>query len=327
MLLRTGGELVAVDPADARMASLVSRAVGAATEGTARAGETPTVRLRLDPGADAFERETGRPVTRGASSDGRRTVLADVGGSGFDLAVTVDGDALDVIARYRPSPRARVANSALRARFALLAGQVLVHYPVLWRAGWRGRVPLHASVVAMAEGTPLPAGPGGVGKSTVLWAAMEAGAVATADNLGCCGGVEFFGLAEPLRLDAASGGGGPRTSHGRVTRRFGDRAESLTPDRLVILERGPRTDIASATPAEVARALVAGTYAAGELRRYWAFAATLALATGRGPAHPPIDSVALELAGRLPGRRVRIGDGDAVSTARLCGVDEGSAHA
>jgi hypothetical protein len=155
---------------------------------------------------------------------------------------------------------------------------------------------------------------------------MEAGAVATADNLCCSGGVEFFGLAEPLRLHAASGGG-PRTSHGRVTRRFGDRVESLTPDRLVILERGPRTDIASATPADVARALVAGTYAAGELRRYWAFAATLALATGRGPAHPPIDSVALELAGRLPGRRVRIGDGDTVSTARLCEIDEGSSHA
>src|SRR3954449_9958058 len=98
MLLRTGGELVAVDPADGRMADLVSRAVGSAPDDTAGdADEAPTIRLRLDPGTAAFDRSGTRPVTRGAFSDGRRTVLEDVGGSGFDLAVTAD-DVLEVIA-------------------------------------------------------------------------------------------------------------------------------------------------------------------------------------------------------------------------------------
>ena len=31
---------------------------------------------------------------------------------------------------------------------------------------------------------------------------------------------------------------------------------------------------------------------AGELRRYWAFAATLALGTGLGGSHPPVEDVA-----------------------------------
>jgi hypothetical protein len=39
---------------------------------------------------------------------------------------------------------------------------------------------------------------------------------------------------------------------------------------------------------------------AGELRRYWAFAGTLALGTGLGPPHPPVAEVAAALAHRLP---------------------------
>ena len=81
-----------------------------------------------------------------------------------------------------------------------------MHYPVLWRSGWRGRVPLHAGVLAAAGAVPLLAGPGGVGKSTVLRRAVAAGAVATADNMCSADPVTCFGLAEPLRLDRRGSG-------------------------------------------------------------------------------------------------------------------------
>jgi hypothetical protein len=45
---------------------------------------------------------------------------------------------------------------------------------------------------------------------------------------------------------------------------------------------------------------------AGELRRFWPFAAALALATGLGPAHPDVAGVASALAVRLPCIEVRL---------------------
>jgi hypothetical protein len=39
---------------------------------------------------------------------------------------------------------------------------------------------------------------------------------------------------------------------------------------------------------------------AGELRRYWAFGATLAAASGLGPALPAVEGVARRLAAALP---------------------------
>jgi hypothetical protein len=39
---------------------------------------------------------------------------------------------------------------------------------------------------------------------------------------------------------------------------------------------------------------------AGELRRYWSFAATLAAGTGAGPAHPPLADTASMFAKSLP---------------------------
>jgi hypothetical protein len=47
---------------------------------------------------------------------------------------------------------------------------------------------------------------------------------------------------------------------------------------------------------------------AGELRRYWAFAATLALGTGLGASHPPVQPLAQELSVRLPCLQVTLGD-------------------
>jgi hypothetical protein len=321
MRFRSAGELVRVDAEPAWAGRLVTRAIGSPGE-PGESGESgeprePTVRLRIEADTSAFSRSGLRPVTRGAYSDGLRTVLVNACGSGFDLEIVV-GDRLDATARYRPGPAPRAANLLLRHRFGLLAGQVLVHYPVLWRAGWRGRVPLHASVLWTADGTLLLAGPGGVGKSTALLAALAAGGAATADNLCCADATHCFGVAEPLRTDAP-GLRGTRTSHGRVEVALAARVPMLEPDRVVVLERAPQSAIAPVSPAEAARALVAGTYAAGELRRYWAFAATLALATGRGPAHPPVSTVASGYAERLPCVRVRVGDGAAVSMADLCG--------
>jgi len=290
------------------------------TRPASASGGVPTVWLVIEERRDPFSLRGLRPVTRNAYTDGRRVVLHDAGGSGFDLMLAVD-DELRVAARYRPGHSLRAANRVLRQRFALLVGQVLVHYPVLWRAGWRGRVPLHAAVLRSAGATPLVAGPAGVGKTRALRDALAAGAVSTSDNLCCADADSCFGLAEPLRAAPAVDQHGPRTSHDRVELPFADRVPVLAPDRLVVLERGPVTELSPISAAEAARALVAGTYAAGELRRYWAFAATLALATDRGPAHPPIAEVAAAYAERLPGRRVRVGDGERISIRQLCGEE------
>lgn len=321
MRFRTAGEVVAVHAEPAWAVRLVEQATGAPPE--AEAGLAPTVWLAIEGRRDPFSLRGLRPVTRNAYADGRRVVLHDVGGSGFDLMLAVD-DELRVAVRYRPSHPLRAANRVLRQRFALLAGQVLVHYPVLWRAGWRGRVPLHAAVLCGDGATPLLAGPAGVGKSTVLRDALAAGAVSTSDNLCCADADSCFGLAEPLRTTPAPQEHGRRTSHDRVSLPFADRTPALVPDRLVVLERGPVTELSTISPADAARALVAGTYAAGELRRYWAFAATLALATGRGPAHPPIAEVAAAYADRLPCRRVQVGDGERISIRQLCGEEVAS---
>jgi len=335
----SAGERVAVEAEPAWAARLVERAVGPQPPSRPPRDYRPTVRIRIEADRAAFPVDGLRTITRGAWSDQRRTVLANAGGSGFDLQLEVEpagsGDGADatlaVAARYRPGVSTRAANAALAGRFALLAGQVLVHYPVLWRAGWRGRVPLHVAVVATSHGTALLAGPGGIGKSTVLVELLADGAFATADNLCCADLDRCFGLVEPMRLDRQVAGGGRdrtspgraslgRTSHGRVDRPLPARVAELSPDHLVVLERGPRTEIAALDPDEAARTVVAGTYAAGELRRYWAFAATLALATGRGDAHTRIGETAGAIAARLPCVRVRVGDHASVSAADLSGV-------
>jgi hypothetical protein len=324
MLFRSGGEVVRVDADAAWAGRLVARAVGTGAAPD-DAFAAPTVVVRIEGGTSALSGDGLRPITRGAYSDGVRTLLTNACGSGFDLLVAV-GDRLDVTARYRPGVGLRAANLVLRRRFALLTGQVLVHYPVLWWAGLRGRVPLHASVLRTGNHTLLLAGPGGVGKSTAVLAGLAAGGVATTDNLCAADGTHCFGIAEPLRTDAPPRHRGARTSHGRIEVPLAARVAMLEPDRLVLLERGRHNQIAPLSAAQAARALVAGTYAAGELRRYWAFAATLALATGRGPAHPPVAAVAARYAERLAGRRVRVGDGVPVPMADLSGPDPVSAE-
>jgi hypothetical protein len=47
---------------------------------------------------------------------------------------------------------------------------------------------------------------------------------------------------------------------------------------------------------------------AGELRRYWPFAAALSAGTGMGPAHPPVGAVAAAFATRLRTFTLSLGD-------------------
>ena len=79
--------------------------------------------------------------------------------------------------------------------------QTLLHYPALWwAASQRGRVPLHVSVTSGADGVTMIAGPGGVGKSTLLSAGLPHGEIATADNICACDSRTAYGLVEPLRV-------------------------------------------------------------------------------------------------------------------------------
>lgn len=79
------------------------------------------------------------------------------------------------------------------------------------------------------------------------------------------------------------------------------RAHALVPDSLVVLHRGPDgARLEQWDPDAAARFLVTSTYMAGELRRYWAFAAMLAAGTGVGPAASPVTEVATTFAATVP---------------------------
>ena len=273
-----------------------------------------TVEVSVERERHGFVTGDGEPVTRGAVRTGRAVVLRNACGSGFDLLVEprgadpvdpgpdvdvgADGSGVRVVARWRPPARERGAALALRSRFHLLVRAVLLQYPALWQAGRRGRVPLHASGLALDGEVLLLAGPGGVGRTTTVLAAVERGAAACSDNLVVTDGRRLHGLVEPVRVE---GGGGRRMAHARSERTLPGAVASLGPDRIVVLRRGTGAmRVAAIDPDRAARVLTAATYAAGELRRYWAFAATLALGTGCGPAHPPVARVAAVLAARLP---------------------------
>jgi len=334
--LTTAGERVAVHVRGERWFRLLRRAAGT---GFGPIAGTPTVVVELPAERAPFATAGLRRISRDAYGDGVRSVLHNAGGSGFDLQVQVSGEVLYVVARYRPAGPLRAANTLLSTRFTLLAGQILLHYPALWRAGWRGRVPLH--VAAFGSPGVLVAGPAGVGKSTLVAAATSgpvaaatSGPVAAAtsgpaaaatsgpiaaDNLCAADGLDCYGVAEPVRLEQA----GRRTSHGRGEQELTGRPAMIRPELVAVLERGPRTELVPAEPADAARALIAGTYAAGELRRYWQFAATLALATGTGPAHPPVAAVAGTFAERLPCWRFQVAEGERPDPALLTGLVRG----
>ena len=61
---------------------------------------------------------------------------------------------------------------------------------------------------------------------------------------------------------------------------------------------------------------------AGELRRYWPLAATLAAVTGIGPAHPPVSSVAETFAAGLPCFTLALGRKSPANLPDLLGMLE-----
>lgn len=248
-------------------------------------------------------------VTRGVSVDADTgVVISSAGGSGHTQWWSA-GEHLRVCSRWRPSLPERSAALLLRGRRRALQAQVLLHYPTLWWAGVRGLSPLHAAVVEVEGVVVMLAGPGGVGKSSLLAREIAAGGVAMCDNLAVSDGTRIHGLAEPMRIEAsqasrahAIGAVGARTTHGRRDHAWGERPDVLVPDLLVAVRRGDadRATVRSAPPATVARTLVAGTFAAGELRRFWPMCAVLALATGLGPEVSPVVEVARLLTERVP---------------------------
>lgn len=295
--VRTAGENVQVDSELPWVESLLREAAAG------QVGDFPfrrlSLQLRVEADPAAFPTDGWEPLTRGAFRQDSAVVLQDAGSTGFDLLATFSVEGPQFKARWRPRLRNRIAALLLPGRFQLLARSVLLHYPVLWVASLHGRAPLHISAYEQRHARPVLAGPGGVGKSTLVRQELARGAVATADNLAVSDGTRVYGLLEPLRHE---GGQGRRMPHGRREDPVANWMPTITPDRVVVLRRGmgPRVQVAPCTPAVAERALISGTYMAGELRRYWAFAATLAAGLGVGPVHPPVEAVAHRLAAGLP---------------------------
>jgi hypothetical protein len=314
--LTTAGERLGVDCAVPRLAALLDAGTGGEMAEASAAGES--VHLEVQADHRPFSRDSWTLIGRGAWAAPPSALIVDACSSGFDLLIEPRGGTLHVAARYRPATATRGANMLLASRFRLLAAQTLLHYPALWWASRRGRVPLHVSVTSCADEVSMIAGPSGVGKSTLLSAGLAHGEIATADNICACDPHTAYGLVEPLRVQG--GPGGPAAPHGRREVPLAGRVPSLDPDRLVVLRRGTageRTVVRPLSPEEAVRGLVTGTYMAGELRRFWPFAATLALATGIGPAHPDVSGVAAVLAARLPCVEVRVAHGSPAPIGEL----------
>ncbi|MEO7131873.1 MAG: hypothetical protein ABIZ07_10905 [Dermatophilaceae bacterium] len=262
----------------------------------------------IEPGpcdVDVFIAATGgpdraglHPVTRGASAGAGGLLLTDACGSGLDLHLWISDETLHVIAWPHPTWQHRGLGALAPDRRILLHRAALIQYPALWWAGVRGLVPLHVSAARVGGIGVLLAGPGGVGKSTLL-ATLAPTDIAVSDNVCAADARTVHGLLEPTRAEQ---GTGRRMPHGRREQPWERRTPSLAPQRIIVLRRGGTgaLQVHRTAPDEAARELTAGTYAAGELRRYWAFAATLALGLGRGPAHPSISTVSDTLARSVP---------------------------
>jgi hypothetical protein len=237
-----------------------------------------------------------RPLGRGAWVQGSTVLLANLAGSGYLARIDVGEDGLSLACMLAPSPRDRLLALAAQQRARLLRAAALFHYPAMWRAGLRGRAPLHASGLRIDGTDILVTGHGGIGKSTVVAAERRAGAAVASDNLVVTDGERAFGVLEPERVSERVAGA-RRTTHGRWEHPAAEAGVAeLRPTVVVLLRRsGDRVRAHDVSCDEAARALVTSTYAAGELRRYWPLAAALAAGTDRGAAHPPVQDVAEQL--------------------------------
>lgn len=304
--MRTAGLVVEVE-ADGPWADLAREACAGQELPSDALTPGADVRVRVTRSGDraVTGEATRRPLARGAWSDGSTVVLADACSSGLDLTLTPAGDHLDVVATPRATWRHRALGVAAPDRRVLLYRAALLQYPALWWAGVRGLVPLHTSAAAVRETAMVIAGPGGVGKSTLLGTVDAAGGRPVSDNLCVTDGRTVHGLLEPARRDDATG---RRMPHGRREGSWSRLEPSLEPSAIIVLRRGDRDSavVRRISGPAAARELVGGTYSAGELRRYWAFAATAALGTGLGPAHPPVVAVCELLASDVPAFEVRL---------------------
>jgi len=303
--LDTAGERLSIESSLPWVMDLIAE--GAAGELRLSDPSAASVKVRVEAERRSFDTSGWRLLARGAWERNGELVLENACTAGFDLHVSCRSDHAEFTYRWRPPRRDRAAARVLRSRFHLLARALLIQYPALWWAGTRGRAPLHASGCATGSSTPMLTASSGVGRSTLLLAELRSGGRATGDNLAVGDGTGVWGLVEPLRVE---GGGGRRMPHGRHEAPMPDRVEMLVPDSVVVLERAhpgeqspTQARQAALTPCDAqtaARSLVTSTYQAGELRRFWQFAAYLSAATGRGPAHPPVTDVASAFASTLP---------------------------
>jgi hypothetical protein len=293
-VLPTAGERVAI----ACSVGWISQIIDECADGTLEAPDTDhTIRVDVEDTRSSFDTEGWTHLNRDAWSRGGRVVIKDVCTSGFDLLAEVVDEVPLFTFRSRPPVRTRALGLALPSRARLLARAAIVQYPAMWWAATRGRAPLHASAVTTGRVNALVAGAGGVGKTTLVRREIDAGGVATGDNVSIVDGTAVWGVVEPTRGDAGSGRGMP---HGRREAHLANRVTRLDPECVVILRRGVRQRVTPCDPDLATRALIASTYIAGELRRFWSFSALLALGTGVGVPHPPVTDVAAAFVERLP---------------------------
>ncbi len=299
--VRTAGVLAGVDSDLPWVDRLLAECCGNELSGVGSSVDRShdELHINIETSAEPFDTSGLTPLTRGAWGGDAEVVIRDVCTSGFDMRLAVSAGRARATYRWRPPAATHMAAWGLRSRFHLLVRSALLHYPAMWWASTRGAVPLHAPACATAGTVVLLAGPPGVGKTTLLLDELARGARATSDNLSVTDGRECWGVVEPVRVE---GGKGRRMPHGRREVALEDRLGSLVPDLVVVVRRGDGrvADVRGCDAATAARALVASTYMAGELRRYWAFAATLSIGTGYGEVHPPIADRAAALTRRLP---------------------------
>ena len=285
-LLSSAGELVRLESELDWAGRRMSEGLGDALRGPeAIAERTPTMTVLVEAKSEPFDVRGWTALGRSAWERNGSVVVTDITTSGFDCRLRVD-DMPTFTFRRRPPARERAAAIALPSRARLLRRSALVLYPVLWAAGVQGRVPLHACASTAGDEVVLLSGPSGVGKSTLVAREIGAGGRATSDNLCVSDGASVWGVAEPARLPGASG---RRSSHGRRETPLTGWVAEMVPDRVVLLAKSDAPAIARpCEPSRATRALAAGTYMAGELRRFWPIAATWSLGTGRGPVHPAV---------------------------------------
>ena len=263
-----------------------------------------TVRAAGSGGPRARSAGDGLAADRRAAPRGRRTSCPHRGRllvglrprSGAERRARARG--LHVTARYRP----RAAHPGGQPRCSARGSGCWRRRPCCTtrRCGGhrlRGRVPLHASVDGRRRRRDRADRRARRGRQVHLlcgradrrasWRPRTTSARATTRRA--------YGVVEPLRRSTAAAGAAGRDAppHGERPPLPG-RVPSLSPTGWSCSRRaaGPTASAGPLPPAERPATLVAGTYMAGELRRFWAFAGHAGAGDGLWPAHPDVHGVA-----------------------------------